>query len=72
MSVIARAKRVFLMAGVRLDDPDPDATPEKVRDDYFGVNFPHLRVALIEGPEISADGTEVQFRFVPPPVQTKG
>ena len=72
MSVIARAKRVFLMAGVRLDDPDPEAAPEKVRDEYFAINFPHLRVALIEGPEVSPDGTEVHYRFVPPPVQTKG
>lgn len=71
-TTIIRPKRVFMMSGVRLDDPDPNLSPERLRDEHFSVNFPHLASASIEGPEVTGGGTELTYRFVAPPAKTKG
>ncbi|TJY57247.1 hypothetical protein E4T66_17725 [Sinimarinibacterium sp. CAU 1509] len=72
MGTFVRPTRVFMMSSVRLPDPDPAATPEVVRDELLAPNFPHLAFTSIEGPEPSADGLELVYRFVAPPAKTKG
>jgi len=61
--------RVFKMGSITLPDPDPQMTPEAVRDVYQ-VNYPHLAQCEIDGPSVSGD--RLEFIFTPPPVKTKG
>jgi len=54
-------ERSFTYNGLRLPDPDPRMTPEKVRMLYSN-QYPELATAAISGPEPS--GEKLQYSFV--------
>lgn len=43
--------RVFNFNGMELIDPDPDMTPEQVKQ-LYAVSYPELTNAAISGPEV--------------------
>ena len=42
------ARRTFRLGPTVLPDPDPDMTPEEVRDYYAGAGYPELTTCAIE------------------------
>jgi len=53
--VVANITRVFSYNGIRLSDPAPDKTPDKVRSIY-AFQYPELNNAVVEGP-VTKNGT---------------
>lgn len=45
-------KRVFMVNGLRLDDPNPALTPHEVRGFYANA-YPDLTNADVQGPDIT-------------------
>jgi PRTRC genetic system protein C len=52
--------RSFSYNGLKLGDPDPDLTPEQVRD-LYSATYPEITTAVIEGPD--ATGTTLHYKF---------
>jgi PRTRC genetic system protein C len=52
--------RIFTYNGVTLPDPNPDFTPEQVREMYV-TTYPELATAAITGPAAAARGMEYTF-----------
>ena len=53
--------REYLYHGMKLPPPNPQMTPEQVREAYL-ITYPELATAAIEGPDISAE--KMTYRFV--------
>jgi PRTRC genetic system protein C len=51
----------YMYNGMKLPAPNPEMTPEQVREAYLAA-YPELATAAIEGPEISGD--KMTYRFV--------
>ena len=69
MAKVTLIKRVFSYENRKLNDPDPNMTPEEVRDVY-SATYPELATAVIDGPEDGDKGEQVySFRRA---VGTKG
>lgn len=61
MPIVTRAlERSFCYNGLYLPDPDPQLTPEQVRD-LYAATYPEITTAAIEGPE--ATGETMQYKF---------
>ena len=58
--VIATATRIFTLRGQRIADPNPDLTPEGVRDLLSGT-YPELTNAALEGPIYQGDEAVYTF-----------
>jgi PRTRC genetic system protein C len=58
---IERLERLFVFNGVKLPDPNPDFTVERVRDMYVNT-YPELATAAVEGPT-PVNGA-MQYTFV--------
>ncbi|HOG39996.1 MAG: hypothetical protein ILNGONEN_02475 [Syntrophorhabdaceae bacterium] len=52
--------RTFRYNTIILDDPDPDMTPEQVKEFYANI-YPELTQANIEGPELAENGLNYKF-----------
>lgn len=66
---IAEMKRVFeLKDGNRIDDPNPNMTPDEVMT-HYSSQFPELTTATISGPEIKDGEAVYTFKTT---VGTKG
>lgn len=59
--VMTLTKRVFLYENRNLNDPDPNMSPEDVRD-LYAATYPELATAVIDGPEEGKDG-EQEYSF---------
>jgi PRTRC genetic system protein C len=53
--------REFRFNGLILPDPNPQETPEGVRDSYVGA-YPELATAVVEGPEFKDNKMIYHFR----------
>ena len=49
---IETLQRIFSYNNLRLEDPDPSMTPEKVKEFYAGI-YPELTQSIIEEPQVS-------------------
>ncbi|WP_341744785.1 PRTRC system protein C [Azonexus hydrophilus] len=58
---IERLERQFSYAGMMLPDPDPNLTPEQVRDVYANA-YPEITTADITGPETNGDKLVYTFK----------
>lgn len=61
MFVIEKTKK-------RLDDPNPEMTPDQVMS-YYSAQFPELTTATVHGPEMDAESVIYKFKTT---VGTKG
>ncbi len=52
--------RTFKYNTIVLDDPDPEMTPEQVKEFYANI-YPELTQANIEGPELTENGLNYKF-----------
>jgi len=52
--------RTFKYNTIVLDDPDPEMTPEQVKEFYANI-YPELTQANIEGPELAENGLNYKF-----------
>lgn len=53
--------RVYRYNQIPLEDPDPEWSPEQVKEFYANI-YPELTQAIIEGPELSDTGCKYTFR----------
>lgn len=60
MIKVETLQRTFSYNGIILPDPNPQFTPEQVRDMYVTA-YPELATAAIEGPKPVAGGMEYTF-----------
>jgi PRTRC genetic system protein C len=61
MPIVTRAlERSFRYNGLHLPDPNPQLTPEQVRD-LYAATYPEITTAVIEAPE--AAGETIQYKF---------
>lgn len=60
MIKVETLRRTFSYNGITLPDPNPEFTPEQVRDMYI-TTYPELATAAIEGPKPIAGGMEYSF-----------
>ena len=67
---ITAAVRVFLLNSLRLPDPDPEMSPDQVRQ-HYAHSYPALALATVSEPRITS-GDEVEFSFDRPTGQVKG
>lgn len=65
---IEQVERKFKYNALVLEDPDPEMTPEQVKD-YYADIYPELTQAGIEGPEFTDTTKEYEFKKA---VGTKG
>ena len=54
-------QREFVYNGIKLPDPNPQMSPEHVRDTYAAA-YPEVTTAAVEGPETVGD--KIVYRFV--------
>lgn len=57
MATVQPVERVFEHNGLSLPDPDPNLSPDEVRQ-FYGTHYPDLTTSRVSGPEIR-DGKEV-------------
>jgi len=67
---IKNLTRVFVIekSKKRLDDPNPDMTPDQVMN-YYSVQYPELTTATVHGPEMDTESVIYKFKTT---VGTKG
>ena len=57
MTKVQALPRIFSYNGITLPDPNPDFTPEQVREMYV-TTYPELATAAVEGPKVTDRGIE--------------
>ena len=60
MAVITALKRVFVVDGTRIDDPNPSWTIDEVRK-FLMAEYPELTNADVEGPTYEEDCAVYEF-----------
>ena len=65
---IQGVKRQFKHGNRQLDDPDPNITPEEVKQFYAGT-YPELTTSNVHGPKMDGDVAVYEFKTT---VGTKG
>ena len=57
---VEKMTREFVFNGIKLPDPNPELTVEKVRE-IHAMNYPEISTAAVEGPEIL--GNRLRYTF---------
>jgi PRTRC genetic system protein C len=65
---VINLKRVFVLNGQKLSDPNPDFSVDEVMG-FYSVKYPELTTATVSGPEVKGDEAEYQFKST---IGTKG
>lgn len=67
--LIVQPTRLFKMNKQTLPDPNPDMTPDEVKDMY-AASYPALAAFTVVGPNVEKEN--LVYEFQAPPVKTKG